>query len=226
MEENEMVVYESRPADIEVKGGNYLVTVGGSSVTLKRNVDFGRFGKAKKPCLLKSGAEKIVFGYGAETRYDLVESIQDVENGFFMYSFKCSLYYHGQHITDGYGSANSRESACGTMSGFDSANARMKMAKKRSLVDAALMLARCSDMFDQDIENDSFMQNSKVYTESNPEDYITPAQVKRIFAIAGNAGISTEQARDIIKASGYSSTKQIRQKDYETICKKIEEEDK
>ena len=53
---------------------------------------------------------------------------------------------------------------------IDQANTVLKMAKKRSLVDAAISLARCSDIFTQDVED---MQ----YPEPAPTDHVPDAEV-------------------------------------------------
>ena len=51
-------------------------------------------------------------------------------------------------------------------------NTILKMAKKRSLVDAAISLVRCSDMFTQDVDSDDFgggSQNEQNAIKSTPK---------------------------------------------------------
>src|SRR5574344_81044 len=101
---------------------NYALDICGREVKLSRDVDFGVIPGTKSPSLLKPGAEKIVWNYGLESKYQLENAIEDYENGFFFYRFRCELWKNGIHITDGYGSSNTRERKNGSASGFDVAN--------------------------------------------------------------------------------------------------------
>ena len=96
------------------------------------------------------------------------------------------------------------------------------MAMKRALVGAAIAISGISDIFTQDIDNDNFMESSKAITEEKPETPITSKQIQRIYAIAASAGLNTEQAKQKIKAMGYASTKDIKQKDYDKVCQAME----
>lgn len=223
---NEIAKVEQRtilPAVATAVGDNYNVELGnGNSLVLVRDVDFGKIQGTSKPCLFKSGAERILFSMGLFSRYELVDKVEQVdgENPYFFYLFKCSLYKviggTEYHITDGYGSANTRERQCGRANPYDTANSRLKMAKKRAMVDACLLVGQLSNAFAQDIENDDVQ--SATVTMRSDDDPITTQQVKRIWAIAGQYGYSTNEAKAVIADAGYESVKAIKQKDYDSVC--------
>lgn len=248
MAENEMMVlvYEAHGAVAEVKGKNYAVTspLTGATTKLLRDVDFGVIPKTKSPSLYKSGAEKICMAYGLMQRYSIeskIEQAQSVKNAkgeitddsLFFYTVKCELVKiatNGQEyvFSSAYGSANTREKRNGFNGAFDAANSTLKMAQKRALVAAALAVSGLSSMFTQDMEDEAFMQGYKEIQDTLDDNApISAAQVKRIFAIANNVGITANKAKQMILAKyGYSSTKQITQGQYEEVCKMFEEEDK
>lgn len=153
------------PARVLEDGDNYnLALDNGTVLPLIRDVDFGVIPGTKKPCLYKSGAERLVMSMGVRTEFILESAIEqlDADEPFCFYRVKCVCYalnpHTGEwmHITDGHGSANTRERQVGRSSCWDTANARLKMAEKRALVDVALRLGQLSNMFAQDIENEEF----------------------------------------------------------------------
>lgn len=241
MEENNAVVVIDKNdytlAKAECKRGNYELTLPkGTTLTLERDKDFGNPKKDNgksvfpKPILYKGGAEKIINQYHVFPRYTLEYAIRDPENGFFYYEIKCSLAainpVDGREIVvcEGYGNGNTRESKTGTANGFDQANPALKSAKKRAMVDAAINLAGLSSMFTQDLENERFMNNGMDFAKAKDEDSITSKQRQRLFAIGSTVGMSTEQMKNWIKAQGFATTKDIKQKDYDTLCEKLEKE--
>lgn len=229
--ENAIQVYQPTPAVVKTDHENYKLSIGEKVVTLKRNVDFGKVGKATKPSLYKAGAEKVLMAYGVESKFILEQAVEDFGDGMnkmpmFFYRFRCELWKGEQHITDGYGSANSNESACGRMAKWDAANQRLKIAKKRAMVDACLMLAQISGAFSQDIEDsdlDKMEFEDVTKNVMRPDSPISGKQVKRLYALCTKNGVDAEQAKEIIKKAGYDSAKEIKQKDYDDICNKIED---
>lgn len=217
-------------ATVKSKNKNYLVTcgVGGSQITLKRDVDFGVIPKTKKPSLFKAGAEKVCMGYGLLQQYEIESKIEQCgKDPFFFYNVKCKLVkvVNGTEyvLTSAYGSANTTEKRNGFNSAYDAANSALKMAQKRALVAAAISISGLSDAFTQDIENEEFMASGKDLIDTDtPDSPINPAQIKRLYAIGGTAGLTTKDVKDILGAKGYTSTKSILQKDYDAICKLIE----
>jgi len=224
-----IVVNGVSPALIVPKRENYELTLwDGRKTELVRDVDFGKpSDKLKKPILYKSGAERILWDYGVIDRYEMMNSVEDFENGYFFYRFKCSLvkinFETGQEfvVKEGYGSANSREASGGNASGFDLANQRLKIAEKRAMVDAVIKLARLSSLFTQDLEDENFMQGAADIVQAKDDDPISSKQRQRIFAIAANKGLSTEGTKNWLKAKGFVSTKNIKQKHYDDLCKEL-----
>lgn len=137
--------------------------------TLKKDQDFGVIPGTNKPTLLKPGAEKIIMLMGLESQYEIVEKVVDYEKGFFAYTVKSSLIKNGQLITEGFGSANTKENRYQLKEWNDElkkkvwngkfqdpytlANTVLKMAKKRAQVDATLTVGSLSNVFTQDMED-------------------------------------------------------------------------
>lgn len=232
----EMVAYSYSPLNEAVtpKGQNYMVNSGSGlpAVKLVRGEDFGVIKGTKKPSLYKAGAEKIATQYGLCQRYSIESKIEsvDAKNPIFYYLVRCDLVkiIDGKEyvITSAFGSGSSSEKKHGFASPFDVANTAVKMAQKRALTGAVIALCSGSGMFTQDMEDEEFMKNADSITKNDPEAPITSKQIQRIYAIAGNAGMTTPEAKQKLIAMGYASTKDIRQKDYDAVCQKMQEEGK
>ena len=122
----------------------------------------------------------------------------------------------------------------------DQANTILKMAKKRALVDATLTTLGASDIFTQDIEDmdpetlgrqssppSTPTQNgSEKKTEgtfTTPDDqYISDPQRKRLFAIARENGVSTEDIKAYLANLGIKSSNEILKNQYDGIIAWIE----
>lgn len=226
MSEN-LVVYEAKQALATTKGKNYTVSApAGQSITLRRDIDFAVIPKTKQPSLLKAGAEAICMAYGLMQRYEIESKIEtfDSEAPFFYYTIKCSLVKLSQDgkeyvFTTGYGSANTNEKRNGFNSAYDSANGTLKMAVKRSLVSAALSVSGLSAMFSMDMENEAFMAGTKTLIDTDdPDSIISTQQIRRLYAIGSENGLTAQEVKDKIAVLGFTSTKQIAQKDYNRIC--------
>ena len=125
-------------------------------------------------------------------------------------------------ITEGLGSCNTREKKYLKMDPFTMDNTVLKMAKKRALVDASLLVASLSDVFTQDIEDiDLIGQQTggpRYYTDQ--DGTISKAQAKRMFAISkGNADI----VRQVLQEYGYERSEEVKKTEYDAICSKVEE---
>lgn len=237
---NEVVVYDQKPmAHVQEYRGNYILTVPGVSdrtFTLKRDEDFGlirdKNGKpaVKKPVLFKSGSESIFKAYGVFADYIIESAIERADKDpFFFYRVKCELFTYNKDgqkmvVGAGVGSANTNEKGNGFNGPYDAANSSLKKARKRAAVDAAINLAGLSGMFSMDQENEDFMDKASKTVRLKDDDPITNKQLQRIFAIAGDNGIPANEAKQKIIAAGFSSTKDIKQKDYEKVCKLFETE--
>lgn len=221
---NEIVTRDELKNELVANRRNYVFKVGDYSCPLIRDVDFGKVPKAKRPSLWKSGAEKVLLAYGLYYETEIVDSYKDYEKGFFYYEVVAKAYdQNGKVVRTGVGCANTSESRTGTASGFNTANSALKLAKKRSIVDLALTLGSLSDGFTQDLEDETNAERAKEVESEN--DYISPKQVQRIFAIASNHGITTEKAKAMLKELGYDSSKSIPIKDYDMVCEKFQKAD-
>lgn len=236
--EQQVTIYEPQKAVAVAHRGNYLVNIGNRDLELKRGVDFDnpdtRNGKKafNQPILLKAGAEKLAFGFGLCQRYTIESKIeQHDENGmFFYYLVRCDLVKPNERgetvLSNSYGSANTAEKRNGFNSAADAANSTLKMAQKRALVGAALAISGLSDMFTQDIENETFMRSADDIVTEKPESPVTTKQIRRLYAIAAEHGMNQQQAKQKLAAMGYTSTKDIKQKDYDAVCDALAKEEK
>lgn len=236
--EQQLTVYEAQKAVAKPLRGDYLVNAAGHDLTLKRGVDFAnpetRNGKKAftQPILLKAGAEKLAFGFGLCQRYTIESKIEqhDDTGTFFYYLVRCDLVKPSEYgdvvIANSYGSANTAEKRNGFNSPADAANSTLKMAQKRALVGAALSISGLSDLFTQDIENETFMQNADTIVKETPDSPVTTKQIRRLYAIASENGMNQQQAKQKLAAMGYTSTKDIKQKDYDAVCDALAKEEK
>lgn len=219
---NEIITIEQAapPAQVRSAGTAYKISIGQHELTLHRDQDFGKIPGTKAPVLYKAGAERIVWCYGVETKYILEHAIEDPENGFFFYRFKCEFWKGQLHITDGYGSSNTREKKTGSASGFDVANTALKIAKKRALVDGAILIGQLSGMFTQDLENEDVLSEG-VRAYGTGEGKVTAPQVKMFYTVASRAGLTRQQAKEFLSRHNYKSAKDILQKEFETMLEEL-----
>lgn len=141
--------------------------------TLVEGHDYGQaFYGASKPSLLKPGAEKILMLLGLSSEYEIIEKIQDYDDGFFAYTVRCILKKNGQVITEGLGHCNSKEKKYegDKQDKYMLGNTCLKMAKKRAQVDAALTVGSLSDIFTQDLEDMAQFNQSERLETMNPDD--------------------------------------------------------
>lgn len=190
--------------------------------TLHQGHDFGVIPGTDKPTLLKPGAEKILMMMGLRSEFEIADSTRNFEKGFFQYQVRCKLLKGDMLITEGLGSCNTRERKYLKMDPYTMDNTVLKMAKKRAMVDAALLVASLSDVFTQDIEDiDLSGQQTggkKYYTDQ--DGTISKAQAKRMFAISkGNADI----VRQVLQEYGYERSEEVKKTEYDAICSKVEE---
>lgn len=183
--------------------------------------DYGIIQGTSKPTLLKPGAEKLCMLMGLRSEFEIIDSTRDFEKGFFQYQVRCKLLRGDVIITEGLGSCNTKESKYKKQDAFSVENTVMKMAKKRSLVDAALMVGSLSNIFTQDIEDvDMEIQTKEVKREYTDQDgTISKAQAKRLFAIAKG---DIEMIKSIMAKYGYENSENIKKTDYEKICNEVE----
>lgn len=217
----ELTLYQPVKATLTAKRTRYLVDIGNYQCELIRDVDFGKVAAAKAPSLWKSGAEKILLGYGLYYDTVISDSYKDHNQGFYYYEVIARAYdQNGKIVRTGVGCCNTNEKSFGISKAFDSANSALKKAKKRAIVDLALTLASLSNCFTQDMEDEENEKRASKLLKDN--DKITPKQKSRIFAIASQYEITVEQAKSLLVSWGYTSTNDITQKDYDSVCEKLE----
>jgi hypothetical protein len=191
--------------------------------TLRQNHDYGIVPGTDKPTLLKPGAEKILMMMGLRSEFEIVDSTRDFEKGFFQYQVRCKLFKGDLLITEGLGSCNTKEKKYAKQDPYSIDNTVLKMAKKRALVDAALLVASLSDVFtqdleDMDLEGQQVSSRKRYYTDQ--DGTISTAQAKRMFALArGNQDI----VRQVLNGYNYKSTRDVKKIDYEKMCTEIEQ---
>lgn len=225
----EIELYSASTALIKEERGNYKImasALGGRDITLKRDVHFMKIPKTKVPTLTKSGGEAICQAYGVFQRYEVThrEFVLNDKNPVFIYEVRCDLVkinpdtFKDVVVAQGYGNANTGESNNGFAGAYNSLNKVLKIAQKRAMVCAAINLAGASDWFTQDLDNDNFIESANVNDNLGEDAPITAKQTKRIFALGRDAGYSNEEVKDKLKAEGYASSKEIKQKEYDKVC--------
>lgn len=189
---------------------------------LKQNYDYGVIPGTQKPTLLKPGAEKILMLLGLRSEFEIADSTRDFEAGFFQYQVRAKLYRGEVLITEGLGAANNRERRYQRQDPYTVDNTVLKMAKKRALVDAALLVGSLSDLFTQDLE-DMDLEGEKVSTArryaTDQDGTISKAQAKRMFALAKGDG---DLVKAVIKEYGYERSEEVHKTKYDEICTQIE----
>ena len=178
--------------------------------------DYGTIPGTSKPSLLKPGAEKILMLMGLTSKFDIIDSTRNYSDGFFQYQIKCRLYKNGVLITEGLGACNTMEARYIKQDPYTLDNTMLKMAKKRALVDAALLVASLSQIFTQDVEDMGLGQKRSENLVSL--ECISKAQAKRMYAISnGNA----ELCKSVCLKYGYKASAEVRKVDYDKICEEI-----
>lgn len=107
----------------------------------------------RKPALLKSGAEVLCSVFGFTTQSEVINREMELKQGFALYEVKTTVLDSEGHIrATGLGSCNSQEKKFLKQGFAGSLNTILKMARKRSFVDAILSATAASRIFTQDIE--------------------------------------------------------------------------
>ena len=189
--------------------------------------DYGVIPNTDKPTLLKPGAEKILMLLGLRSEFDIVDSTRDFEKGFFEYQIRCRLLHGDVIITEGLGAANTRETKYRKLDPFTLDNTVLKMAKKRALVDAALLVGSLSDIFTQDIEDMLDLVGVPVRDSNQQRRYatdqdgtITRKQVNRMWALAKGSADIVKQA---LKEHGFERSEEVPKTEYDAVCYRIEQ---
>ena len=168
---------------------------------LKEGKDYGRIPGCPKPTLLKPGAEKILMLMGLQSTYEILDSTRDWKEGFFQYQVRCTLEKNGIIITQGLGCCNSREKKYRSQDPYTIDNTILKMAKKRSQVDASLTVASLSEIFTQDIEDVGVVDDDEHEHTKQNNDLATIPQLNLIKKQILSSKLLKEA--ELKKISGY-----------------------
>lgn len=107
----------------------------------------------RKPSLLKAGAEHLAAIFKFRTSSEIVNRVNIFEKNFVLYEVATTVYNtDGEVVAVGLGSCNSLERKFIKQGFTMSLNTVLKMARKRSYVDAILSATGSSRIFTQDIE--------------------------------------------------------------------------
>ena len=122
---------------------------------LKPKVHFDTInGLGRKPVLLKAGAEKLAEIYGFRTTSKEINRVERFDQLFVLYEVQTTVFDADGHILgEGLGSCTTKERKYQRGDFAANLNTVLKMAKKRSYVDAVLTATHASGVFTQDIED-------------------------------------------------------------------------
>ena len=177
----EYSIAEISPANVQ----SMMTRINDMRAIVQKNLveghDYGKIPGCAKPSLWKPGAEKILILFGLTSEYEVMDKVQDYENGFFAFTVRSFLSRNGQPVTQGVGHANTKEFKYRKGNPYDLANTVLKMAKKRAQVDAVLTVASLSDLFTQDLED--LQEAGQLDTPAKPTP--PPAPVKKPLSLMG-----------------------------------------
>lgn len=163
--------------------------------------DYGTIPGCTKPSLFKSGAEKLLELYGYAVSDIQITKNENWDIGFFAYEIKAvaTSKRSGQIVGTGIGACNSKENKYTKQDPYTIQNTLLKMAKKRAVVDLALLVTRSSALFTQDMEDIENGDKQPPIVDNKPKQaYVkggelhgmaTKKQVAAIFAICKHKGI-------------------------------------
>lgn len=121
---------------------------------LRAGIDYSTLPRCgNKPVLLKGGAEHLASILGLRTTSEVINRAQVLEKNFVLYEVATTVYgADGNILAVGLGSCNTHENKYVKQGMANSLNTVLKMARKRSYVDAILSATGSSRIFTQDIE--------------------------------------------------------------------------
>lgn len=209
-------------------------------------IDYGVIPGAKA-CLFKAGGEKVQMFLGLTPQYKLLHrefipnqakqdkvwnennrryEIKETVRNYYAWEFSCELYHGSVKVAEGVGMANTEEEkyvrqyTTKTPDGL--ANTVIKIAKKRSFMDAILAVSGLSDMFTQDMEDSEEVRKMKV-NKNDTGKAITRAQIKTVFANLGALGLIKTDLDKLVNEMGYTSLKEVQSREVNKLLLRIKE---
>ena len=225
---------------------------------LKKGVHYGPVpGCGKKDVLLKPGADVLAMTFRLVPQFEVVAT--NLPNDHREFTVTCSMYSgEGALLGQGVGSASTMEKkyryryeggkwdpeqhkkvGATKIENEDIAdvyNTVLKIAKKRSHIDATLTVTGAADMFTQDLIDEDDAPPRKPVTmptevkdkaakstgkppiSGSPGAKISEPQRKRLFAIADKANVSEEDLRLHLKSHGLDHSADIPRALYDSIA--------
>lgn len=121
---------------------------------LRAGIDYSTLPRCgNNPVLLKGGAEHLASVLNIRTTSEVINRTQVLEKNFVLYEVATTVYdANGNILAVGLGSCNTHENKYVKQGMANSLNTILKMARKRSYVDAILSATQSSRIFTQDIE--------------------------------------------------------------------------
>lgn len=164
---------------------------------MKEGLDYGMIEGFRKPTLLKPGAEKLCDIFGFSKHVNIVNRIENWEEGIFAYEVKVTLVSKqtGYMEAEGIGTCNNKEQSFIDQDPFSLVNTLLKMAKKRALIDAVLSATRASGLFTQDVED-----LPKAISQTKGGDApATNKQLQMIFRTVSELNMRPEVAKEMMQ---------------------------
>ena len=209
-------------------------------------IDYGVIPNAKA-CLFKSGGEKVQMFMGLTPQYKLLNrsfipnqvkqdrvwneqnrkyEVKEIIRNYYAWEFSCELYHGDIKVAEGVGMANTEEEKYvrqyTTKTADGMANTVMKIAKKRSFMDAILAVSGLSDLFTQDLDETEEIRKLKVDKDSTSK-LITKAQIKTVYANLGALGLIKSDLDTIVNEMGYTSLKEVKSSEVNKVLTAIKE---
>ncbi|MCM8804268.1 MAG: hypothetical protein NC833_03320 [Candidatus Omnitrophica bacterium] len=130
----------------------------------KENIHFTKIEGSEKLCLLKAGAELLSELYDFYPTFEILKEIENWEDGFFYYMFKCTLFSRNssQKISEGYGSYNSK---------------KQKIIKKIKFVPE-------NELLTQEKENIENLEVKEIFSKNNKPYKLYKVEREEIFSDA------------------------------------------
>jgi len=175
-------------------------------------------GCGPKPVLLKAGAEKLALTFRLAPRFSV--TMRDLGEGHREYEVLSELLsiVTGAFVGQGVGSCSTKETKFrrkdkSQVEPSDLYNTVLKMAKKRSLVDAILTATAASDIFTQDIEDmppeavgRPPQMNQRPQGEGKAQG-MSDAQRRKLWSQCMAAGLSKDQAAEFVRSLAIGSVR-------------------
>jgi hypothetical protein len=177
------------------------------SRVMKKGEHFGTIpGCGPKPVLLKAGAEKLALTFRLAPRFSVImREMKDDHREYEVLTELVSIVT-GDFCGQGIGSCSTKEKRFHKTSPADVYNSVLKMAKKRSLVDAILTATAASDIFTQDLEDlPSEAVHRPPQTTQRPQGdqgqaqgVMSEPQRRKLWAMCMQAGLDRDQAKAFV----------------------------